>query len=45
MALLSRDDSVLIVIDLPPRFWGERLDADDRRCAQEASPPRRVSRY
>ena len=37
MALLSRDDSVLIVIDLQPRFWGERLDADDQWCAREAA--------
>jgi nicotinamidase-related amidase len=37
MALLSRDDSVLVVIDLQPRFWGERLDPGDRRCAQEAA--------
>jgi hypothetical protein len=37
MALLSRDDSVLVVIDMQPRFWGERLGAGDRRCAQEAA--------
>jgi nicotinamidase-related amidase len=27
--LISRDDSVLIVVDLQPRFWGDRLDAAD----------------
>jgi nicotinamidase-related amidase len=27
--LISRDDSVLIVIDLQLSFWGERLDAAD----------------
>jgi len=29
MPLLERDDSVLVVIDLQPRFWGDRLDAGD----------------
>ncbi|HEX7994791.1 MAG TPA: isochorismatase family protein [Streptosporangiaceae bacterium] len=29
MPLISRDDSVLIVVDLQPRFWDERLDAAD----------------
>ena len=37
MPLVARDDSLLAVIDLQPRFWGERLDADDRRCAEEAA--------
>jgi len=37
VALLSRDDSLLIVVDLQPRFWGDRLDAGDKRCAQEAA--------
>jgi nicotinamidase-related amidase len=29
MPLLARDDSVLVVIDLQPRFWGDRLQGDD----------------
>jgi nicotinamidase-related amidase len=37
VALLSREDSLLIVIDLQPRFRADRLDADDRRCAREAA--------
>ncbi|HEY1321033.1 MAG TPA: hypothetical protein VGF32_12330, partial [Streptosporangiaceae bacterium] len=38
MPLLSRDDSLLVVIDLQPRFWGDRLGADDlRRAGQAAS--------
>src|SRR2546423_15345195 len=37
MPLVARDDSLLAVIDLQPRFWGERLDAKDRRCAQETA--------
>jgi len=37
MPLLTRDDSLLIVIDLQPRFWGDRLDADDLRCAEQAA--------
>jgi nicotinamidase-related amidase len=37
MPLVARDDSLLAVIDLQPRFWGERLDADDQRCAEEAA--------
>ena len=37
MALLSEDDSLLVVIDMQPRFWGDRLDAGDERCAQEAT--------
>jgi nicotinamidase-related amidase len=37
VALLSRYDSLLVVIDMQPRFWGDRLDAGDQRCAQEAT--------
>lgn len=37
MALLSRDDSLLLVVDMQPRFWGERLGAGDQRCAREAT--------
>lgn len=29
MPLICRDDSVLIVVDLQPSFWDERLDAGD----------------
>lgn len=38
MPLLDRDGSVLVVIDLQPRFWGDRLDDDDRQCAAETAP-------
>ena len=41
MPLLDRDGSVLVVIDLQPRFWGDRLDDDDRRCAGEAAASQR----
>src|SRR5690242_14118634 len=37
MPLIDRDDSLLVVIDLQPRFWGDRLGADDRRCAMAAA--------
>jgi nicotinamidase-related amidase len=37
MPLLDRDDSLLVVIDLQPRFWGDRLDAADRRCVAGAA--------
>jgi len=37
MPLVARDDSLLTVIDLQPRFWGERLHAEDKRCAEEAA--------
>jgi nicotinamidase-related amidase len=37
MPLIAREDSLLAVIDLQPRFWGERLDADDKRCAEQAA--------
>src|SRR5690348_17211338 len=37
MPLVARDDSLLTVIDLQPRFWAERLDAEDKRCAEEAA--------
>jgi nicotinamidase-related amidase len=35
--LVARDDSLLAVIDLQPRLWGERLDADDKQCTEEAA--------
>jgi nicotinamidase-related amidase len=31
--LISRDDSVLIIVDLQPSFWGDRLDAGDADSA------------
>ncbi|MDR2986486.1 MAG: isochorismatase family protein [Nocardiopsaceae bacterium] len=37
MPLISRDDSVLIVVDLQPSFWGERLDAADAASAIAAA--------
>jgi nicotinamidase-related amidase len=35
--LISRDDSVLIVVDLQPNFWGERLDEGDASRAAAAT--------
>ena len=37
MPLLERDDSLLVVIDLQPQFWGDSLGAEDRRCAETAA--------
>jgi len=37
MPLLTREDSLLVVVDLQPRFWGDRLDADDLWRAGEAA--------
>jgi nicotinamidase-related amidase len=37
MPLISRDDSVLVVVDLQPRFWGERLASDDAERALAAA--------
>jgi nicotinamidase-related amidase len=37
MPLLTRDDSLLVVIDLQPRLWGDRLNAEDLRCAKQAA--------
>jgi nicotinamidase-related amidase len=37
MPLLAREDSLLVVIDLQPRFWGDRLDSEDLRRAKEVA--------
>ena len=37
MPLIERDDSMLIVIDLQPSFWGERLAAGDAASAVTAA--------
>ncbi len=37
MPLIARDDSMLIVIDLQPSFWGERLAAGDAASAVTAA--------
>ena len=37
MPLLVRADSLLVVIDLQPQFWGDRLDADEQRRAAGAA--------
>ena len=37
MALISRDDSVLIVVDLQPSFWGERLNPGEADSAVVAA--------
>ena len=37
MPLITREDSLLIMVDLQPSFWGDRLDADDLRRAREAA--------
>jgi nicotinamidase-related amidase len=36
MPLIAREDSLLVVIDLQPRIWGDRLGEDDRRRAGQA---------
>ena len=33
MPLIARDDSLLVVVDLQPRIWGDRLGAGDLRRA------------
>jgi nicotinamidase-related amidase len=37
MPLLSRDDSLVVVIDLQPHFWGDRLEAEDLQAARRAA--------
>jgi len=37
MPLIAREDSLLVVIDLQPRFWGNRPDDADLRRAREAA--------
>jgi nicotinamidase-related amidase len=37
MPLIAREESVLIVVDLQPRIWGDRPGADDRRPADHAA--------
>jgi nicotinamidase-related amidase len=37
VSLIAREDSLLVVVDLQPRFWGDRLDAEDLRCARDAA--------
>ena len=36
MHLIDRDDSLLVLVDLQPRFWGDALDADDAAGAADA---------
>ena len=43
MPLLVCADSLLVVIDLQPRFWGDRLDADDQRRAAGAAARAAIS--
>jgi nicotinamidase-related amidase len=37
MPLIARADSLLVVVDLQPRFWGDRLGAEDVRQARNAA--------
>ena len=37
MPLIAREDSLLVVVDLQPRIWGDRLGADDLRRAGHAA--------
>jgi nicotinamidase-related amidase len=37
MPLLAREDSLLVVVDLQPRFWGDLLGTDDLRRARAAA--------
>jgi nicotinamidase-related amidase len=34
--LIERDDTLLVVVDTQPNFWGDRLGADDLREAERA---------
>ena len=36
MPLIVRDDALLVVIDLQPRFWGDLLDDTDAAAASQA---------
>jgi len=37
MPLIARDDSLLVVVDLQPRFWGDRLTPGELRCAEDTA--------
>ena len=37
MHLIERDDSVLVLIDLQPRFWGDALSVEDAAGAEAAA--------
>jgi nicotinamidase-related amidase len=37
MPLIAREDSLLVVVDLQPRFWGDRPGPDDLRRAGDAA--------
>src|ERR1700735_5098765 len=37
MALVTCADSLLVVVDLQPRFWGDRLGAEDLRHARNVA--------
>jgi nicotinamidase-related amidase len=37
MPLIERDDSLLVVIDLQPDFWGDELEPRDAACVTEAA--------
>jgi len=36
MPLLEREDSILVVVDLQPKFWSDRLDKDDAAAVNNA---------
>ena len=36
MPLLQREDSILVVVDLQPKFWSDRLDKDDAAAVNNA---------
>ena len=37
MPLIARADSLLVVVDLQPGFWGDRLDAGDLQQARNVA--------
>ncbi len=37
MPLIAREDSLLVVVDLQPRFWGDRINGDDLRRSREVA--------
>jgi len=37
MSLIAREDSLLVVVDLQPRFWGDHINGDDLRRSREVA--------
>jgi len=37
MPLIAQEDSLLVVVDLQPRFWGDRINDDDLQLSREVA--------